>query len=270
MNKIAENFHGGVALFTDPATPIKCAGSAHKIIFLNSDRWRKNGVKDSCEIVKHKGTAVYFTQPKYAQNLERMHKELNHKVVLNSNLVKIDGRSRIAFFKDTKTNAISEVKFDLLHFIPPQPPHKFIAESGLGGSGGYVDVDQYTLQHKTYKNVWALGDTAGLPTSKTAAAIMSQSVVLMKNLMRNWKKGEAPKEIYNGYTSCPIFAGKSRLMLCEFKYNADLDETFMVNKQHVPRRIFFYIKRYMFPFVYFNFVPRGLWLGRKGFGTAFY
>jgi sulfide:quinone oxidoreductase len=36
-----------------------------------------------------------------------------------------------------------------------------------------VDVNQATLQHNKYKNIFALGDAANLPTAKTAAGIMS-------------------------------------------------------------------------------------------------
>ena len=270
MNKIADDFKGGLALFSDPNCAIKCAGSPHKIAFLSGDRWEKKGIRNVCNIEIHKGIGVYFSVPKYAENLAMLHKKVGNTVNLDSNLVKIDGKNRIAHFQNTKTQEITQKKFDLLHFVPPMSPHDFILESGLAGAGGYVDVDSETLRHKVYPNIWALGDNAGLPTSKTAAALMSQSIILMKNLMRTWMKNEPCREKYNGYTSCPIFVGGDKLMLCEFKYNAVLDETFFKNKQHIPSKMFFLIKRYMFPWVYFYLMPRGLWLGNKGIGMAFY
>ncbi|KAF8563248.1 hypothetical protein P879_11829 [Paragonimus westermani] len=39
----------------------------------------------------------------------------------------------------------------------------------------YVKVDAGTLQHKLFPNIWALGDCAALPTSKTAAAVLIMS-----------------------------------------------------------------------------------------------
>lgn len=68
---------------------------------------------------------------------------------------------------------MTEVKFDLLHAVPPQFPPSFIAESGIGDAAGYCDVDKHTMVHLKYKNIWSLGDSSSLPTSKTAAAIMS-------------------------------------------------------------------------------------------------
>ena len=270
MNRLAAKFTGGFALFTDPNVAIKCAGSPHKILFLTADRWMNNGVRKVTEIEFHKGLGVYFSVPKYAENLARIHEERGNKVVLNSNLIKVDGPNRIAFLQNTKTGEVVEKKFDLLHLVPPQSPYEFIKDSGLDGPGGYVDVDPATLRHKKFSNVWAMGDNAGLPTSKTAAAVFSQSIVLMKNLMRQYKRNEEPREAYKGYTSCPILVGGGKLMLCEFKYGGELDETFFPNKQHIPSRTFFLLKRYMFPWVYFNLMPRGLWLGNKGVGMAFY
>lgn len=68
---------------------------------------------------------------------------------------------------------------------------------------------------------------------------------------------------YSGYASCPLFTGKLRLMLAEFKYGAVVDETFY-NNQEKPRYEFYFMKRFIFPLAYWFFVPRGLWAGRKG------
>lgn len=270
MNEIAENFTGGVALFADPNCPIKCAGSPHKISFLSGDRWEKKGIRSVCQINIHKGIDSYFSQPHYAQNLQLLHKEKNNLVTLNSNLIKVNGKERLAYFQNTKTNEITTIKFDLLHLVPPQSAQPFIKDSGLAAASGFVDVHPGTLRHNKYQNIWALGDNANLPTSKTAAALMSQSVILMKNLLRLMRRNEEPREIYEGYTSCPIFVGGNKLMLCEFKYGTALDETFFKNKQHIPSKLFFRIKKHIFPLVYFHLMPSGLWLGNKGVGIAFY
>jgi len=39
------------------------------------------------------------------------------------------------------------------------------------------------LQHPTYQNVFALGDTITAPCAKTAAAIFSQTPVLVHNVL---------------------------------------------------------------------------------------
>lgn len=45
-----------------------------------------------------------------------------------------------------------------------------------------MDVNKFTLQHKKYSNIFALGDCANLPTSRTAAAIAKECEVVFHNL----------------------------------------------------------------------------------------
>ena len=52
-------------------------------------------------------------------------------------------------------------------------------------------------------------------------------------------------------------------MLAEFKYGGIPDETFFKDQER-PRKIFYYLKKYSFPHIYWNLVPRGLWGGRRG------
>lgn len=56
--------------------------------------------------------------------------------------------------------------------MPPQKAHAFVGPLAHPETG-FVDVDKETLQHNSYPNVFALGDVANLPTSKTAAAVYS-------------------------------------------------------------------------------------------------
>ena len=44
-------------------------------------------------------------------------------------------------------------------------------------------VDKETLVHKKYQNIVSLGDVAGIPTSKTSAAIRKQVPIAAKNLI---------------------------------------------------------------------------------------
>ena len=45
------SFEGGTALFTIPATPIKCPGAAQKIMYLADDHFRRAGVRDRSRVV---------------------------------------------------------------------------------------------------------------------------------------------------------------------------------------------------------------------------
>lgn len=45
FNKFASEFKGGKAVFTEPPMPIKCGGAPQKVLYLNEERFRKNGVR---------------------------------------------------------------------------------------------------------------------------------------------------------------------------------------------------------------------------------
>lgn len=59
----------------------------------------------------------------------------------------------------------------MLHAVPPMTaPDVITSCKQLVNETGFVDVDTATLRHKKYSNVFAIGDVACTPNSKTAAA----------------------------------------------------------------------------------------------------
>ena len=58
---------GGNAIFTFPASPIKCAGAPQKIMYLAEEAWRRRGV--SAHIHYRSALAVLFGVKKYADAL---------------------------------------------------------------------------------------------------------------------------------------------------------------------------------------------------------
>ena len=265
VQNLRAGFPGGRAVFTQPPQPIKCAGAPQKIMHLSWDTWKQKGV--NAEIQYYSAAPAIFGVPKYAAMLEKLANERNIKVNLQHNLEKVDGRSRIATFKDAKSGNTVEVKFDFLHAVPYQTTPAWLKKTKIVNEAGFVTVDSNTLQHDKYKNIWSLGDCANLPTSKTAAAITGQTPVLVHNLVSVWKNKEKNPHFaqYHGYTSCPILVGENKLILAEFNYKSEPEETFgALGLQDKPRTMFYWLKRYAFLYAYFHLLPRGIWYGRSG------
>ena len=86
-------------------------------------------------------------------------------------------------------------------------------------------VDKETLVHKKYPNIISLGDVAGIPTSKTSAAIRKHVPIAAKNLIA-LMEGKEPVEKYNGYAACPIVTDYGHVLLCEFDYEKNPDISF--------------------------------------------
>ena len=66
----------------------------------------------------------------------------------------------------------------MIHVTPPMSSPDVIKQSPLADEKGWVEADKYTLQHPRFPEVFAIGDAAGLPTSKTGAAVRKQAPVL--------------------------------------------------------------------------------------------
>ena len=119
-----------------------------------------------------------FAVPRYAQPLLAMMKEKAVDVNLNSNLTSIDHVARTATFTSTTTPSdVTTLPYSYLHAVPPMGPLAVLKNSGLVDAAGWVDVDQGSLQSNRFSNVWALGDSSSLATSKTAAAVSSISML---------------------------------------------------------------------------------------------
>jgi sulfide:quinone oxidoreductase len=134
-------------------------------------------------------------------------------------------------------------------------PPDVIRSSPLADAGGWVDVDKYSLQHLRYPNVFAIGDCSNLPTSKTAAAIRKQAPVLVENLL-SLLKGDPLAARYDGYTSCPLVTGYGKMVLAEFDYDKQPQETFPFD-QAKERWSMWLLKKYVLPALYWHGMLRG-------------
>lgn len=263
----------GTALFTQPAGVLKCAGAPQKIMWLALDHWKRAGLyqpgrpDDSpIRITFATGLPVMFGVPKYSAALDALRRERGVEGLFAHDLVAIeDGRTAVFARPDGQDEVRRE--FDLLHVVPKMGPHAFVRNSPLANQAGFVDVDDATLRHKKFGNVWSAGDAASLPTSKTAAAITAQAPVLVRNLLRSMEGGVVEAQ-YDGYTSCPLLTEYGKVMLAEFKYGAPPvpKETFarFGLDQTTPRRLFYHLKKDFFPWVYYKSMVKGTWGGPKG------
>lgn len=249
------SFKGGNAIFTQPNTPIKCGGAPQKIAYLAEDYFRKNNIRDKANIKFISGMPSIFTSPHYAPTLTKHCEETGIETKFKLNLVEIRTETKEAVFKNVETGDEVIEKYELIHVTPPMSAPDFIKQSLLANEAGWVDVNKETLQHNKYKNVFSLGDSSSLPTSKTGAAIRKQAPVLAENLLHAMK-GESLSAVYDGYTSCPLVTGYDSLIMAEFGYDLKPQETFPFD-QNKERYSMYLVKRYILPQLYWNGMLKG-------------
>lgn len=251
-----QNFKGGNAIFTQPNTPIKCGGAPQKIMYLADEYFRKSGVREKSNIIFASASGAIFAVKRYADTLnqviERKHIETRYK----KNLVEINSAEKQAVFQDVESGEKETLDYDMIHVTPPMGPPDFIANSPLADQNGWVDVDPYTLRHKSYGNVFGLGDCSNLPTSKTGAAIRKEAPIMASNLLSLMQNKEVTQK-YDGYTSCPLVTGYSSLVLAEFDYNNNPMESFPFD-QSKERYSMFLMKKNFLPILYWDGMLKGV------------
>lgn len=248
-------FQGGTAVFTHPNTPIKCGGAPQKIMYLAADYWRKHPPKDPYNIVFCIATPKIFAVEKYAKSLLKAVDRYGIEVRYQHDLTALDAGANKATFRDLSSGEDLKLDYSMIHVTPPMSAPDFVKTSPLANEAGWVKADKATLQHPDYPNVFALGDASALPTSKTGAAIRKQAPTVAANLLAAMR-GEALPARYDGYTSCPLVTGYGKLVMAEFDYDGNPQETFPVD-QSKERRSMYLVKKHLLPRLYWNGMLKG-------------
>lgn len=248
-----KNFKGGTAIFTFPATPIKCGGAPQKIMYLADDTFRNNNVREKTRVIYCTATPTMFPVPAYCEALNKVVERRGIEAKFKHNLKAIKPETKEAIFTVTTDNGVEEttIKYDFIHVTPPMSPPDFIKNSPLAVQpGGWVDVNKTTLQHNIYPNVFSLGDASSLPISKTAAAIRGQAPVLVENLY-GLIQSQKLTGSYGGYTCCPLITGYGKTIMAEFDYENKPNSSFPFDPTQ-ERYSMWLVKRYILPELYWK------------------
>ena len=273
-------------LCTQPNTPIKCGGAPQKIMYLSNDNLRGNGPKGGEDV--HMNAKYYFTKAgsglfgvkEYNNTLKNevqpMYGNIENK--WKHNLVKIDPKNKIATYEVTtqtkgawdedleeyeiiKKTSLVEMKYDFIHIVPPMSASNEFKNSKLawqkGSAKGWMELDKETMQHRRYKNVFGIGDIAGIPKGKTGGTARHQASVLQDNLIAVMN-GEKPTHKFDGYTVCPLKTQYGKILMAEFNYGKDPAPSFPLLDPSVPRSIWWIFDLYMLKTMYWQLMMRGL------------
>lgn len=259
--KLVQGLKEGRALFTQPPMPIKCAGAPQKAMYLSSDHWFREGRIKDIDVQFMNAGGVLFGVKDYVPALMDYVRKYDASLNFFHNLKAVDGAARTATFAiaepDEEPGEVT-VEFDMMHVCPPQVAPDFIRVSPLADEAGWVDVDQFTLRHKSYDNIWALGDVMNAPNAKTAAAARKQAPVVAENLVADMT-GASPTAQYDGYGSCPLTVERGKIVLAEFGYGGALLPSFpkALIDGTKPSRAAWFLKETLLPPIYWKAMLRG-------------
>ncbi|WJV55865.1 FAD/NAD(P)-binding oxidoreductase [Prodigiosinella aquatilis] len=207
------------AIFTRPQGAIKCAGAPMKATNLVESFAQQSPKRDRINFQYFTSESFLFSVKSFDDKLKEIWNQRQITPHYEHVLSALEPEKKTVTFL-LADGSKKTLDWDFIHIVPPMLPPEAVIQSDLSDQEqyhGYLEVDQYTLQHKRYPNVFGLGDCVGTPIGKTAASVKSQLPIVTSNLCA-LLSGEPLHAVWDGYTSCPMILDVGHAMLWEFNY----------------------------------------------------
>jgi sulfide:quinone oxidoreductase len=215
LRSALDRFTGGRLVVNIVEMPIKCPVAPIEFIFLADAYFTRRGLRDRVELVFTTPLDGCFTKPVAAATLRHLLDEKGIQVDPLFNAAELDGDARVLRSWDGR-----EQKYDLLVTIPTHRGAEFLGASGLGNELDFVPTHRHTLLAKGHDDIFALGDTTDLPSSKAGSVAHFQSEVLAENVLRAIA-GRSLEEGFDGHANCFIESGFGKALLIDFNYDVE-------------------------------------------------
>ena len=211
-NKLRD-WKGGRLVVHISEMPIKCPVAPLEFAFLADSYFKHKGIRDRVDITYVTPLSGAFTKPKATMALNHLLTEKNISIVTDFAIEKIDNHK-----KTMVDYGGGEVAFDLLVTVPTNKGNDLMERSGLGDELNYVPADKATLQSKSHKNIFVIGDAAAIPASKAGSVAHFEAEVLTGNIL-HYIHNEPLSEEFDGHANCFIETGNRRALLIDFNYS---------------------------------------------------
>lgn len=193
--------------------PIKCPVAPLEFCLLADWYFRERGVRDQIEIMFLDPLPSLFAAPIADEKVEELFLEKEVKTETGFHIAEVDGADGRVTSQDGH-----QISFDLAVIVPSFRGSPYIGRSpGLGSKRDFLAVDEHTLQSKNVPNVFAIGDTADLPTSKTGSVAHFEGEIVVHNI-RQFLAELTPDASYDGHGTGFIETGFHKAMLLDSNY----------------------------------------------------
>lgn len=227
--------------------PYKCPVATLEFAFMAQHYFKKKKLLKKVRINYLSPLASAFSIERVNKKVEKRFEKQGIKLHTFFNVESIDPKKKIVYSLEG-----DEISYDLLVLAPPHIGQDYVTESGLGDDDSWAPIDRFTLEHKDYDNIYAIGDASDLPVSKSGSAAHHSARIAAKRVISRLK-GKKPKKKYNGEVQCFLMTSLNSSLFLDFSYT------------HQPRRIFlwdifsrpFYLFKKHFSYFYFKLVLSG-------------
>lgn len=185
------SFKEGRIVVGVPLGPYRCPPAPYETQWMLDSYFRKRGIRDRVQIEyftrdpepagEHRNPLVWMDNESRRRNIKQ-----HYEFVVRS----IDPQGRVV-------SGLYQynIPYDLLVMVPPHRPAQALLDCGLADTENGIRVDYETLRTK-WDNVFALGDCADMPASKSGGVAHQEADVLAHNLAAQITGRGTPEDVW--------------------------------------------------------------------------
>lgn len=230
LHRAVEAFPGGTFVIAVPPPPYKCPPGPYEVACLVDEFWKKKGVRAEVVVLD----ANDRPQPPLLADLWRQAMSERRIVYKPSfKVVELDPTTRTLI-----SDRGERQRFDLASAIPPQRAPLFIEEAGLGTP--FVPIHPGTFRSRSHENVYAMGDVAASPYTKSAFTAFLQGRNAAYHIARALGRDRGvPDPVFN---QCWPYVSSKEALLVEVAWDSEgrpipaRNRTAGANPKHVQDR----------------------------------
>ncbi|MFC1527360.1 NAD(P)/FAD-dependent oxidoreductase [Candidatus Neomarinimicrobiota bacterium] len=208
-------WEGGKMVLNITEMPIKCPVAPLEFVFLADWWFTEQGIRDKVEISFVTPLDGAFTKPRASKVFGDFLSKKNINLIPDFSISRVDHENNKIISWEEK-----EVPYDLLVTIPTNMGDELIERSGMGDELNFVPTDKQTLQSKSHKNIFIMGDATDLPSSKAGSVAHFEADVLFENFL-SAIENRPLRAKFDGHANCYIESGFGKGILIDFNYDTE-------------------------------------------------
>ncbi len=214
LHKAMRSFREGKLVLNIAEFPFKCPVAPLEFVYLADSYFTERGVRDRIDIRLVTPLPGAFTKPKASAFFSQLIEAKNINITASYDLAEVDCEK-----KQIISAGGDAIDYDLLVSIPPNVGARYLVKSEVAmDEVGYVKTNNHTLKAENFENMYVLGDTTTLPTSKAGSVAHFSAEILVENFLREIH-GEPIRADFDGHANCFIETGFNKAALIDFNYD---------------------------------------------------
>jgi sulfide:quinone oxidoreductase len=191
LQKSLRSFESGRILIGVPSGPYRCPPAPYEAQWMLDSYFKERGLRDKVEL------EFFTTLPEPAGE------ERTPAVWMDAQSKKRGVKQHYSFTAqsiDPERHTVKglygvELPYDLLFMVPPHEPARALVDSGLPETRNGIRVDFDSMATR-WSNVYAIGDCADMPVSKSGGVAHQQAEVVAHNLAVELTGEGEPKTLH--------------------------------------------------------------------------